>query len=433
MDDLDVRVIAPGDLWSDAAEFVTVDDFDDGPVRTATYRIDARGGTWDPSDNGEYRVFLKYNQIGDTNGNFAATGVIGTFDAAIPFDDATSPVVQLDGLFDDVNNPTPKTTQDVSVSGSASDAESGIIAGSYEFSVDYFDGTVWTGWVDHPDNDGFKTLLGLNDGLYAVYLSAVNGAGLAGQSATKYFVVDTVSPSKPSIVGLVVDTGESTSDQITKHRTPTFSWTESSDDGTGVAGYWWSVDDPSPESGGTFTGSTAATPLVPIDGPHTFYLRAEDGAGNLGEVATLAFRLDSVSPVVTGLTPTNGGTLAAGPGVILVDFSEAMDHSTLGTSALSLSGTGAGTANVATASWVDADTAKFTIGGDWTSGGVFVELKTGELRDVAGNTLDDFTNGTYTIDAGLSPEIVVETSSGQVVADGNFSVDFSSVSRATTR
>ena len=432
MDNLDIRVIGPGDLWSDEATFVTVDDFSEGPERTATYRIDAPGGTWDAFDNGEYRVFLKNRQVRDTNGNFAPSAVIATFSVAIPFDDSTAPVVVLDDLSDDINDPTPQTAQDVSVSGSASDAQSGVVASSYEFSVNYFDGSAWSGWVDHPDDDGYKTLSSLADGLYAVFLSAVNGAGLTGQSTTKYFLVDTVSPSKPTVNGLSIDTGQSDSDQITSLRSPTFTWTEANDDGTGVAGYWWNVDDPSPESGGTFTASGHAAPLVPIEGVHTFYVRAEDGAGNLGSVASLSFTIDATSPIVSSITPANGSTVGNGPAAILVDFSETIDETTLSNGALSLSGPGLGSASVTSSSCVDSDTARFTIGGVWAEGTVVAQLVSGELRDVAGNTLVDYTDGAFVIDHSTVPKIVVKTSADQVISDGNYTVDFGTVEQGET-
>lgn len=427
LDDLNIRVNAPLGLWSEDAQFISVDNINDGPVRIATYRIDARGGTWDGFDNGEYSVFLKNNQVADTNGNYASSGVIGTFNVAVPFNDVSPPIVELDSLSSDINNPTHHASMDLSVTGSASDVESGIIPDSYEFSINYFDGNAWTGWVNQGVSNGYHTLSSLTDGLYSIYLEALNSAGLTGQSPVRYFLIDTVSPTIPSVTGLSVDTGESGNDQITNHQNPTFSWTESSDNVSGISGYWWSVDNPNPESGGTFTESLNATPLVLNDGTHIFYVRSQDNVGNLSDVASLAFRLDTSSPFVTNLTPTNGSILSEAPDTILVDFSEPMDSSTLSTSVLSLSGPGLGTASVTGASWVDANTALFTIAGTWSTGNIVVKLNTGELRDIAGNTLVDFNEGSYNLDPGLFPEIVIETSNATNISDGTFSFDFGSV------
>jgi subtilisin family serine protease len=51
---------------------------------TATYRVPAPGGTWGAEDNGTYTVSLQPNQVADTSGNFAAAGVLGTFQSALP-------------------------------------------------------------------------------------------------------------------------------------------------------------------------------------------------------------------------------------------------------------------------------------------------------------------------------------------------------------
>lgn len=425
--DTDIRVIGPNDLWAQDAEFITADDFSNGPVRVATYRIPARGGNWDGFDNGEYRIFLKNQQIVDTNGNFVAMGVIGTFDVAVPFDDSTPPVVTLDALSTDLNHPTPNASQYISITGTASDPESGIIPDSYEFSYKRFDGNAWTPWTDVPENDGQTSLGPLAEGLYAIYLSAINGAGIAGQSLVHYFEVDTVRPTPPTVTGLSIDTGASTSDGITNDPVPTFSWTESGDSGSGVAGYWWSVDDSTPETGGVFTSARAATQLVSINGAHTFYVRAQDGVGNRSSVSSFSFTLDRVAPEVATMVPGNGSTVAAGPSFILVDFSESMDPSSLSASALTLTGPGAGSATVQSANWVDENTARFTIGGQWGTGLVSGTMITGELRDLAGNTLRDFTDWEFMIDEAVLPEIVVSTSGGVEIQNGNYTLDLGSV------
>jgi len=426
-DDRDVYVVGPENLWSADAQFIAADDLNDGPRRVVTYRIEARGGSWDAFDNGEYRVCLDYQEIRDTNGNFADYGQIGTFQVAIPFDDTTTPLVQLDGLSDDINHPTLVTTARLTLTGTAEDADSGIAAGSYEFAVNHNDGAGWTGWVTYSQDSGYLSLEPSDDGLYWVYLAAANRAGLTGQSIHKYFVVDRTAPGAVSLTGLQLDTGASDSDGITTHRSATFSWTEASDGGTGVAGYWWSVDDPTPESGGTFTGSLSGTPLVTVDGERTFYVCAQDAAGNLGPVSSLPFTLDRAPPIVLATSPTNGTTVTLGPSAILVDFSEPMDPASLRREALVLGGAGAGSVAITGAAWVDANTARFSLAGTWGTGGVSVQLNTGQFRDVAGNTLADYADGSFAINAAASPEIQVETPTAEIIIDGNFLYDFGSV------
>ncbi|MBF2085060.1 DUF4347 domain-containing protein [Thermoleptolyngbya sp. C42_A2020_037] len=65
--------------FSELATLVSISPAGNGTPRTATYRITAPGGTWDPSDNGIYTVTLLPNQVRDTSGNFAAGATLGTF------------------------------------------------------------------------------------------------------------------------------------------------------------------------------------------------------------------------------------------------------------------------------------------------------------------------------------------------------------------
>jgi len=75
--DTNLYVLGPG-AYSNAAEFAAVNDLSDGTPRTASYTIPAPGGSWDETDNGDYQVFLRYNQVFDTSGNPAPTGNLGT-------------------------------------------------------------------------------------------------------------------------------------------------------------------------------------------------------------------------------------------------------------------------------------------------------------------------------------------------------------------
>lgn len=69
--------------FSQLATRVAVSDASNGPLRSVTYRITAPGGSWDGSDNGSYSLTLQSNQVRDTSGNFAATGLLGSFQVAI--------------------------------------------------------------------------------------------------------------------------------------------------------------------------------------------------------------------------------------------------------------------------------------------------------------------------------------------------------------
>ena len=81
IDGSDIQVTGPG--YSAAATLVSLDTNTNGTPRTATYRITARGGTWDSSDTGQYTISLQPNQVADTSGNFAAAATLGTFQVSI--------------------------------------------------------------------------------------------------------------------------------------------------------------------------------------------------------------------------------------------------------------------------------------------------------------------------------------------------------------
>ena len=67
MDDNDVRVTGPNG-FDQFATFVGVTPAGNGPVRTATYRLTAPGGTFDDIDYGTYAVSLPAGRVANTAG-----------------------------------------------------------------------------------------------------------------------------------------------------------------------------------------------------------------------------------------------------------------------------------------------------------------------------------------------------------------------------
>jgi lysozyme len=80
----DVTVTGPN-AFNQIADFVSVDTPGDGLTRVVTYRINAPGGSWDPSDNGSYSVSQNATQVSDIGGNFRAAASIGNFSASAVF------------------------------------------------------------------------------------------------------------------------------------------------------------------------------------------------------------------------------------------------------------------------------------------------------------------------------------------------------------
>jgi glucose/arabinose dehydrogenase len=82
LDSQDVRVTGPNN-FSQLATLVSVDTNSNGSPRTATYRINAPGGTWNTEDNGGYTFALQANQVSDTRGNFATAATLGNIQVNI--------------------------------------------------------------------------------------------------------------------------------------------------------------------------------------------------------------------------------------------------------------------------------------------------------------------------------------------------------------
>ncbi len=80
----DITVTGPGGAVL-AVTGVSVSPAGDGTPRSATYTLAARGGTWDGTDNGSYRVDLNAAQVLDTAGQaVAAATAAATVTVAIP-------------------------------------------------------------------------------------------------------------------------------------------------------------------------------------------------------------------------------------------------------------------------------------------------------------------------------------------------------------
>lgn len=83
LDSNDLRVTGPNG-FNTLATYISVNPTGNGSPRTATYRINAPGGTWDLNDNGAYTVALQGSQVSDTFGRFAAATTLGTISVNVP-------------------------------------------------------------------------------------------------------------------------------------------------------------------------------------------------------------------------------------------------------------------------------------------------------------------------------------------------------------
>lgn len=193
LNDINVRVTGPNGNYSQLATFVSVDQPTNGSPRTATYQVPAPGGIWDSTDNGSYQIGTEFEKVFDTSANFVPPETLGSFNVSIA--DSTPPSVALNSLSTNVNQPNRQTGSDFGVTGSASDADSGILATAYHFFISTYASGTWSTPVDQGAGGPSITLHALADGLYAITLQATNNAGLTSLSLPGYFSVDTSPPS----------------------------------------------------------------------------------------------------------------------------------------------------------------------------------------------------------------------------------------------
>jgi len=92
----DILVTGPNG-FSQLATLVSVNNSTNGTPRTATYQINAPGGSWDAADNGTYTALLQANQVSDTSGNVIPATTLGNFSVAVPLPppDLTPPTASL--------------------------------------------------------------------------------------------------------------------------------------------------------------------------------------------------------------------------------------------------------------------------------------------------------------------------------------------------
>jgi hypothetical protein len=84
IDDNDLRVTGPNG-YDQLAHFVGLNEDDNGTPRTATYAIfPPSGDLWSYIHNGTYTVFMRSNQVADTEGAYATAGPLGQLQVTIP-------------------------------------------------------------------------------------------------------------------------------------------------------------------------------------------------------------------------------------------------------------------------------------------------------------------------------------------------------------
>jgi hypothetical protein len=84
IDSTDIRLTGPNG-YDQLARFKSLDALTDGTPRTATYAADPPAGeTWSPAHNGTYTVWMRSEEVGDTQGAWVAAGQLAQFNVAVP-------------------------------------------------------------------------------------------------------------------------------------------------------------------------------------------------------------------------------------------------------------------------------------------------------------------------------------------------------------
>ncbi|MFZ2412505.1 MAG: Ig-like domain repeat protein, partial [Candidatus Methanoperedens sp.] len=197
--------------------------------------------------------------------------------------DTVAPIINnLSGPSGWTNNTSPTFTWN------ASDNESGI-AGyyySYDNSSEIF--TINTGIT-----------LTAAAGNHTFSLRAIDNVNLSSSPVMREFWIDTSLPN------VTITTGPSGWTKITA---PAFTW-NGSDNLSGIKGYYYSIDN----TPWVYTSSTYTTLPAQGDGNHSFYVRAVDNAGNIGNNDSREFIIDTVPPVLNITGGPSGWTNNSSP------------------------------------------------------------------------------------------------------------------------
>jgi hypothetical protein len=237
--------------------------------------------------DGQHTVFVR---VYDNSGNFSTVGKAFNIDTELPILNITEP--DEDALID---------SKDVQLVWTGSSVSA---IGRYWISVDLGD------FVDVGQNTS-RMLTGLGEGAHTVTLKARDYAGNYNTTSVG-FTVDSIAP-EVSIVSPADGT-------YSPERNVTVEWTVS-ESGSGLdsveisinGGEWISVAE----------NSYALRNLT--DGSYTVAIRATDVAGNVG-IAFAVFSVDNIAPTAT-ISPS--GDNVAISSVIVVEFSEAMNTSSV--------------------------------------------------------------------------------------------------------
>ncbi len=135
------------------------------------------------------------------------------------------------------------------------------------------------------------TVSSIADGSHTFRVLAKDRVGHFSAWGQHQFYIDTTRPSTPGPYDSYYS--------WTTDNTPTFYF-GSSDGLSGITGYYYAMDDSTPESGGTWLATSSTSTLVTLNpvssGTYTFYVKARNGAGLLSYAGSHIVYIDTTRP-----------------------------------------------------------------------------------------------------------------------------------------
>ena len=251
-------------------------------------------GTTTASGTGAYAVTASVLPD-DTYPNFrvTATDAAGNQSGAAtvtPWTIDTVSLITVTGVASDTGiSPTDKITNDNTLTITGMAEPNSLVA--------VFDNGVQVGTATASGTGAYSvTTSALSDASHVLTITAADIAGnVSSSTPLGTWIVDTIAPSSiPVVVSVTVDTGSSTTDQITSDNTLTFTGTAEANsvvqvfDGTTLIG----------TTTASGTGAYAVTASVLPDGTYpNFRVTASDAAGNQSGAATVTpWTIDTIAP-----------------------------------------------------------------------------------------------------------------------------------------
>ena len=209
-------------------------------------------------------------------------------------------------------SPTNSTSQTWTWS-AATDAVSGIA--SYLWRVT----TALGATVTSGTTTSTSVITTLSQGSYNFFVKAVNNASIQGSESQGSVTIDTTPPTTP---GTPTTSSPSTSTE------PVWTWTASTDSGSGLAStpytLQWSTDSSFNSNVSTATSTTNsythASPLA--DGTYYLRVKATDAVGNASSYSSNGTKTIASTPTVTTLSPANGATGVSPLTTLVITFDQ---------------------------------------------------------------------------------------------------------------